>query len=72
MVSIIAAATPIMASGLVSNSAFEELPPLSAHILFLPFSPVIPSAIAIPDDLEVDELISEVTEMMVFVSETPL
>jgi len=72
MVSIIAATTPIMASGLVSISTFKELPPFPAHIPFLPSSSVISSAIAIPDDLEVDELISEVTETAVFVSKTPL
>jgi len=72
MVSIIAAATPIMASSLASINAFEELPPLPAHILFSPSSPVIPLAITISDDLEVDELISEVTETMAFVSKTPL
>ena len=35
-------------------------------------SPVIPLVIAIPDDPEVDELISEVTEATAFVSKTPL
>ena len=72
MVSIIAAATPIMASGLASISAFKELSPLPAHIPFPPSSPVILLAITIPNDLEVDELISEVTKTTVFVSKIPL
>jgi len=72
MVSIIVAATPIMASGFVSINAFKELPPFPAHIPFPPSSPVIPSVITIPDDPEVDKLIPEVTEMMALVSKTPL
>jgi len=61
-----------MASGLVSINTFKELPPLPNYILFPPLSPVIPLVIAIPDDPEVDELISEVTEATAFVSKTPL
>ena len=72
IVSIIAAVTPIMASGLVSINTFKELPPLPNYILFPPLSPVIPLVIAIPDDPEVDELISEVTEATAFVSKIPL
>jgi len=61
-----------MASGLVSINTFKELSPLPDYILFLPLSPVIPLVIAIPDDPEVDKLISEVTKATAFVSKIPL
>jgi len=51
---------------------FEELPPLPDCVPLLPSSPAIPSVIEIPDDPEVDELISETNEGIVFVSEGPL
>jgi len=72
MVAIVAAATLIMASSLVSINAFEELSPLPDYILFPLSSPVIPLVIEISDDPEVDKLISEVTKMAAFASGTPL
>ena len=72
MVSIIAATTLILAPGLVSINTFEELPPLPDYIPLPLSSPVIPLVIEIPNDLEVDKLISEVTKVTVLVSKTPL
>ena len=54
MVSIIAAITPIIVSGLVSINTFKKLPPLPDYILFPPSSLVIPSIIEVPDDPEVN------------------
>jgi len=56
---------------MLSAAVFEELPPLSDCVLLLPSSPIIPSVIEIPDDPEVDELISETNEGITLVSEGP-
>jgi len=72
MVSIIAVATPVMASGSISIAIFKELPSLPDYIPFLQFSPVISLIIKIPDDPEVDKLIFEVIEETVFASRVPL
>jgi len=72
MVSTIASAIPAALSYMLSATVFEELPSLPECVLFLLSSSVIPSVIEIPDDPEVDELVSEVTEEIVFVSGGPL
>ena len=53
---------------MLSAAVFEELPPLPDCVPLLPSSPVIPLVIEIPDDLEVDELISETNEGIASVS----
>jgi len=72
MVSTIAPAIPTALSYTLSAAIFEELPPLPECVPFSPSSSVIPSVLEIPDDPEVDELVSEVTEETVFVSGGPL
>jgi len=57
---------------MLSAAVFEELPPLPDCVLLLPSSPAIPSVIEIPDDPEVDELISETNKGIVVVSRGPL
>ena len=57
---------------MLSAAVFEELPLLPDCVPLLPSSPVIPSVIEIPDDLEVDELISETNEGIASVSGGPL
>ena len=57
---------------MLSAAVFEELPSLPDCVPLLPSSPVIPSVIEIPDDPEVDELISETNEGIAFVSGGPL
>ena len=53
---------------MLSAAVFEELPPLPDCIPLLPSSPAIPSVIEIPDDPEVDKLISETNERIAFAS----
>jgi len=72
MVFAIAPALPAVPSYMLSAAVFEELPPLPDCVPLLPSSPAIPSAIEIPDDPEVDELISETNEGIAFVSGGPL
>jgi len=72
MASTIAPAILAVPSYMLSTTVFEELPPLPEYVPFSPSSPVIPSVIAIPDDPEVDKLVSEVTKETAFVSEEPL
>jgi len=72
MASIIAPALPVAPSYMLSAAVFEELPPLPECVPSSPSSPVISSVIEIPDDPEVDELASEVTEKPVFSSGGPL
>jgi len=72
MVFPIAPALPAAPSYMLSAAVFEELPPLSDCVPLLPSSPAIPSVIEIPDDPEVDELISETNEGIAFVSGGPL
>jgi len=57
---------------MLSAAVFEELPPLPDCVPLLPSSPAIPSVIEIPDDPEVDELISETSKGIAFVSGGPL
>ena len=57
---------------MLSAAVFEELPPLPDCVPLLPSSPVIPSVIEIPDDPEVDELISETNEGIASISGGPL
>jgi len=57
---------------MLSAAVFEELPPLSDCVPLLPSSSVIPSVIEIPDDPEVDELISETNEGIASISGGPL
>jgi len=57
---------------MLSAAVFEELPPLPDCVPLLPSSPVIPSVIEIPDDPEVDELISKTNEGIASVSGGPL
>jgi len=57
---------------MLSAAVFEELPPLPDCVPLLPSSPIIPSVIEIPDDPEVDELISEANKGITFVSGGPL
>jgi len=72
MVSTIAPAIPVALSYMLSSAVFEKLPPLPECVLFSPSSPVIPLVIEIPDDPEVDELVSEVTKETMLVSGEPL
>jgi len=72
MVFPIAPALPAAPSYMLSAAVFEELPPLPDCVLLLPSSPAIPSVIEIPDDPEVDELISETNKGIAFVSGGPL
>jgi len=72
MVFPIAPAFPAAPSYMLSAAVFEELPPLPDCVPLLPSSPAIPSVIEIPDDPEVDELISETNEGVAFVSRGPL
>jgi len=71
MVFPIALALPAAPSYMLSAAVFEELPPLPNCGPLLPSSPAIPSVIEIPDDPEVDKLISETNEGIVFVSGGP-
>jgi len=57
---------------MLSAAVFEELPPLPDCVPLLPSSPVIPSVIEIPNDPEVDELISETNEGIALESRGPL
>ena len=57
---------------MLSAAVFEELPPLPDCVPLLPSSPVIPSVIEIPDDPEVDELISETNKGIASISGGPL
>ena len=68
----IAPAFPVAPSYTLSAAVFEELPSLSDCVPFSPSSSVIPLVIEIPDNPEVDELVSEATEGTVFVSGGPL
>jgi len=72
MTSVVAAVIPAIASSSLSIAVFKEFPPLPDYILYPLSSPVISSVIDIPDDLEIDELISEVTKMTAFTAGTPL
>jgi len=72
MVFPIASTLPVAPSYMLSAAVFEELPSLPDYVPLLPFSPAIPSVIEIPDDPEVDELISETNKGIVFVSGGPL
>ena len=72
MISIVAVATPAIASGSSSIAIFEKLPPLSNYILFLQSFPVIFLVIEIPDDFEVDKLIFEVTNETATAFRVPL
>jgi len=72
MVFPIAPAFPAAPSYMLSAAVFEELPPLPDCVPLLPSSPAIPSVIEIPDDPEVDELISETNKGIAFVSGGPL
>jgi len=72
MVSIIAMASLAAAFGSVPIAIFEELPSFSNYIPFSQSSPAIPLVIKIPDDPEVDELISKITKKTVFTSRAPL
>jgi len=57
---------------MLSAAVFEELPSLPDCVPLLPSSPVIPSAIEIPNNPEVDELISKTNEGIASVSGGPL
>jgi len=57
---------------MLSTAVFEELPPLPDGVPILPSSPIIPTVIEIPDDPEVDELISETNEGVTCVFGGPL
>jgi len=57
---------------MLSAAVFEEFPPFPDCVPLLPSSPAIPSVIEIPDDPEVDKLISETNEEIAFVSGGPL
>ena len=57
---------------MLSAAVFEELPPLPDCVPILPSSPIIPTVIDIPDDPEVDELISKTNEGITCVSRGPL
>jgi len=57
---------------MISAAVFEELPPLPDCVPLLPSSPIIPLVIEIPDDPEVDELISKTNEGITLVSGGPL
>jgi len=72
MVSIIAPAISAASSYTLSAAVFEELSPFPEYVPFSLSSPVILSVIKIPDNPEVDKLISEVTEEAMFVSGEPL
>jgi len=72
MVFPIAPALSAVPSYMLSAAVFEELPSLPDCVLLLLSSPAIPSVIEIPDDPEVDELISETNEGIVVVSGEPL
>ena len=68
MVFPIAPALPATPSYMLSAAVFEELSPLPDYVPLLPSSPAILSIIEIPDDPEVDELVSETNEGIAFVS----
>ena len=72
MISIVAVATPAIASGSSSITVFEELPPLPNYILFLQSFSVILLVIEIPDDSEVYKLIFEITNETATASKVPL
>jgi len=72
MVFPIAPALPAAPSYMLSAAVFEELPPLPDCVPLLLSSPAIPSVIEIPNDPEVDKLISETSEGIAFVSGGPL
>jgi len=72
MVFSIAPALPAVPSYMLSAAVFEELPSLPDCALLLSSSPAILSVIEIPDDPEVDELISETNDGIAFVSGGPL
>ena len=72
MVFPIAPALPAVPSYMLSAAVFEEFPPLPDCIPLLLSSPAIPSVIEIPNDPEVDELISETNKEIAFVSGGPL
>jgi len=57
---------------MLSAAVFKELPPLPDYVPLLLSSPAIPSVIEIPNNPEVDELISETSEGIAFVSGEPL
>jgi len=67
----IAPALSAVPSYMLSAAVLEELPPLPDCVPLLPSSPAIPLVIEIPDDPEVDELISETNEGIVVVSGEP-
>jgi len=54
---------------MLSAAVFEELSPLPDYVPLLPSSPAILSVIEIPNDPEVDELVSETNKGIAFVSE---
>jgi len=72
MVFPIAPALPAVPSYMLSAAVFEELSPLPDCVPLLPSSPAIPSVIEIPNDPKVDELISETSKGIAFVSGEPL
>jgi len=72
MVFPIAPTLPVEPSYMLSAAVFEELPSLPDCVPLLPSSPVIPSAIEIPNNPEVDELISKTNEGIASVSGGPL
>jgi len=72
MVFPIALALPAAPSYMLSAAVFEELLPLPDCVPLLLSSPAIPSVIEIPDDPEVDKLVSETNEEIAFVSRGPL
>ena len=72
MVFPLAPALPVAPSYMLSAAVFEELLPLPDCVPLLPSSPAILSVIEIPDDPEVDKLISKTNKGIAFVSEGPL
>ena len=72
MVFPIAPALPAVPSYMLSAAVFEELPPLPDCVPLLPSSLAIPSVIEIPNDPEIDKLISKTNEGIVVVSGEPL